>query len=147
MRAAAILLTLFALAACVPPAPKAPGPEADYQRAASLIKEKRYQEAITAYRKIAAEAPSSPAAGDALFQAACLSAWYDNPRKDYAQALQAFEEFLTRYPLHARVQDARNWRDLLKTILEIKKENERLNRSIEQLKKLDIRHEERRTGK
>jgi len=89
----------------------------------------------------------SPAAGDALFQAACLAAWYDNPRKDYALALQSFEDFLKRYPDHAKAQDARNWLELLKSILEARKENERLNRSIEQLKKLDIRYEEKRISR
>jgi hypothetical protein len=31
--------------------------------------------------------------------------------------------------------------------VEVRKENEHLSKSIEQLKKLDIRHEERRGGK
>jgi outer membrane protein assembly factor BamD (BamD/ComL family) len=83
-------------------------------------------------------------AADALFEAAYLQAFYDNPHKDFAQALQGFDEFLKRYPDHARAQEAHNWHFVLKTILDTKKENDRLNQSIEELKKLDIRHEERR---
>lgn len=83
-------------------------------------------------------------APDAQFEVAYLQAAYDNPAKDFAQALAGFNEFLWRYPNHAKARDAENWRAVLKLILDMKKENDRLNKSIEQLKKLDIRHEERR---
>jgi TolA-binding protein len=112
--------------------------------AAALVKEKKYQEAVIAYRKIAADSPQSTVAGDALFEAAYLQVFYDNPQRDYSQALSGFDEFLKRFPDHARAPDARSWHLALKTILDIKKENDHLNQNIEQLKKLDIRHEERR---
>jgi outer membrane protein assembly factor BamD (BamD/ComL family) len=113
--------------------------------AAELVQEKKYQEAIIEYRKIAADSPQSMVAGDALYEAAYLQVFYDNPQRDYVQALSGFDELLKRFPDHARVNDARNWRLVLRTILDIKKENEHLKKNIEQLKKLDIRHEERRT--
>ncbi len=118
--------------------------ESEYQDALNKVKEKKYQEALELCRKIVSDSPQSPVAPDALFEAAYLQVMYDNPEKDYGQALSGFDEFLKRYPDHAKVEDARNWRGVLKTILDAKKENERLLQNIEKLKKLDIRHEERR---
>ncbi len=120
-------------------------PEEEYQNAAALVKEKKYSEALALYREIAVDSPQSAVAADALFEAAYLQVFYDNPQKDYSQALSGFDEFLKRYPDHARAKDARNWRVALKAIVDAKKENEHLLKNIEELKKLDIRHEERRS--
>jgi outer membrane protein assembly factor BamD (BamD/ComL family) len=143
-----ILALLVVTAGCVLQQPKAAalsGLELDYQNAAALVREKKYDEALAAYREIAAASPLSTVAGDALYEAAYLQVFYDNPQRDYSQALSGFDEFLKRFPEHSRANDACNWRFVLRTILDIKKENEHLKKNIEQLKKLDIRHEERRT--
>jgi tetratricopeptide (TPR) repeat protein len=105
----------------------------------------RYREAIEAYRQAAA-GPEKDAAAEALFQAAYLLAYYENPRKDYAQSLQAFELYIRRYPAAAQHRQARNWRAILKTILDLQADIERLNHTIEELKKIDISHEEKRDG-
>ena len=146
MRKVISVIALIIFAGCVTPQPSAvvTGPEADYQNAVRSVKEKKYHSAITAFRKIVADEPKSPIAADALFEVAHLQAFSDNPQKDYSQALSGFNEFLRRYPDHAKARDAENWRAVLKLLLDTKKENDRLNKSIEQLKKLDIRHEERR---
>ncbi len=120
------------------------GPESEYNNALLRVKEKKYQEALVICRKIAAESPQSPVAADALYEAAYIQAFYDNAQKDYSQALSGFDEYLKRYPEHAKAQDARNWRGVLKMVIDMRKENEHLTKSIEQLRKLDIRHEERR---
>ena len=139
MRYALVLLALVMLSGCA-----AFKINADYRSAAAAAKDKNYQEAVAIYNKIAVQAPQSGAAPESLFQAAYLQTLYDNPQRDYAKALQGFDEFIKRYPGHPRLQEARNWHSLLKTILDLKKENDRLKKNIEQLKKLDIRHEERR---
>ena len=144
MRRIIVFLTLIALAGCLPPVPET-GPEADYQSATVLAQEKKYREAVSAYRRIASGAPESPEAADALFQVAYLHVCFDNPQRDYGQALAGFDEFLKRYPDHPKAPEAHNWRLVLKTALDIRKENDRLKRSIELLKELDIRHEQRRT--
>jgi outer membrane protein assembly factor BamD (BamD/ComL family) len=137
-----ILALLVVAPACVLQQPKVAAlNESD---AAALVQGKKYQEAIIAYRKIAADSTQSTVAGDALFEAAYLQVFYDNPQRDYSQALAGFDEFLKRFPDHARATDAYNWRLALRTILDIKKDNEHLRKNIDQLKKLDIRHEERR---
>jgi outer membrane protein assembly factor BamD (BamD/ComL family) len=122
------------------------GPEKQFQDAAISAKEKRYKEAAACYNKIVTDAPGSDLAADAQFELALLNAHYDNPQRDYARASRSFAEFLKRYPDNRRTDEARTWISVLKTIQELKKQNEHLNESIEELKQLDIRHEERRKG-
>jgi outer membrane protein assembly factor BamD (BamD/ComL family) len=146
MKNALVLIAVILLSGCAT-TPIASGPEADYQNAEALAQENKYLEAIAAYRKLADDSPQAPLAADSLFEASYLQAFYGNPQKDYAQALAGFEEFLKRFPKHAKAREAKNWRAVLKTIVDAKKENERLRKSIEELNKLDIRHEERRQGR
>lgn len=146
---AVVLIVAAVFAGCVllPPADLATGRGAEYLRAVDLEKGKKYAEAAAEFRKIALLSPPAPESADALFEVARLQVFYDNPQRDYAQALTLFEEFLKRYPDHVKAQDAENWRVALKMLLDTRKENDRLNRNIEQLKRLDIRHEERRGGR
>ena len=105
-------------------------PGREVRAADSLFKEKRYNDAITAYRKVLHDYPDSSWAADARYRLALALAFYDNPQKDYHLSVQEFEEFLKLYPKHESAQEARNWREVLK--------------SIEELKQLDIKHEEKR---
>jgi TolA-binding protein len=123
------------------------GPEKQFQDATVSMKEKRYKEAAACYNKIIADTPESSLAADAQFELALLNARYDNPQKDYARASRSFAEFLKRYPDDRRAEEARTWISVLRTVQELKKQNEYLNESIEELKQLDIRHEEKRKGK
>ncbi len=149
MRKAFNLFCLIMIFGCVPATPPSEpqivvGPEVDMQRAVSFEKEKNYPEALAVYRKIVMDYPQAPLAADALFAIAHLHAFYDNPQKDYAQALADFEDFNSRYPNNEKAQEAKNWQAVLKLMLDTKKENIRLHKSIDQLEKEDIRHEERR---
>ena len=123
------------------------GQDAEFDSADGFIKEKRYNEAIAAYNKISQESKGSERGANALYASALVRVFYDNPQKDYALSLQEFDEFLRLYPSNEKVREAQNWRYFLKMMLELKKENEHLNESIEQLKRLDIRHEEQRRRK
>jgi outer membrane protein assembly factor BamD (BamD/ComL family) len=118
--------------------------DVDLKNADRFFREKKYSEAIAAYDKIAKDSPRSELGARALYDAAFTRAFYDNPRKDYVLALQGFDEFLRVYPDNERAHDARNWRSVLKMVQELKKENEHLINSIEELKRIDIRHEEKR---
>ena len=121
----------------------------ELQNAENLFNQRKYSDAVTAYRRIltASPAPTPAVAANAQYGIAFLLAYYDNPQRNYAQAVQEFDEFLRLYPTDGRVPDAQHARFILKALIDAKKENEHLNKSIEQLKKLDIRHEERREGK
>ncbi len=120
------------------------GPEKQLQDASASVKEKRFKEAAAAFNKIMSESPDSLPAANALFELALLNAHHDNPQRDYVQASRTFAEFLKRYPDNKRADEARTWISVLKTIQELKKQNEHLTESIEELKQLDIKHEERR---
>jgi outer membrane protein assembly factor BamD (BamD/ComL family) len=116
----------------------------EFTKADQLVSEKKYNDAVAVYETIAKEDAGTKRGANATFSAAKTRACYDNPHRDYSLALQLFEEFLRKYPNDEQVRDAHQWRYFLKTLLELKKENERLNQNIEQLKKIDIKHEERR---
>ena len=146
MRKIIVLLTVIWLSGCVMTS-FVTGPEKQFQDAAVSVKEKRYKEATASYNKIMVDSPDSTLAADALFELALVSAHYDNPKKDYTQATHSFAEFLKRYPDNRRADEARTWISVLRTVQELKKQNERLNESIEKLQKLDIRHEEKRKRK
>lgn len=136
-----LLLSTCCLSACAQTLLK---PDIEFENADRFIKEKRYSEAIATYGKIAKESRTSERGANALFASASARAFYDNPQKDYVLALREFDEFLRLYPKNEKARDARNWRYFLEMLLELRKENERLSSNIEQLKELDIRHEERR---
>ncbi len=139
------LFLVLLLACCLPAcAGFMAAHDVDFENADRFFNEKKYSDAITAYDKIANDSPRSKRGARALYDIAFTRAFYDNPHKDYAQALQDFDEFLRVYPNDKKARDAQNWRHLIRMVLELKKENEHLLQSIDELKKIDIRHEERR---
>lgn len=109
----------------------------DLYSADSLSRNKKYSDATATYRKMLQEHPDSLYAADARYGLAMSLVAFDNPQKDYAQALREFEEFAKLSPEDSRMPDVQNWIAVLKTLSD-------RNRSLEQLKRLDIRHEERR---
>lgn len=115
--------------------------------AQTLLKDHKYPEAVTVFQKVVEEYPNSDWVAKALYGVATIYVSGDNPRKDYAQALVHFEEFLSQYPQHERAADAKNWRQAIKVIIETKKENEHLLKNIEKLKQLDMRQERKRLGR
>jgi len=115
--------------------------------AQNLLRDSKYAAAIAELRKIIQEHPNSAWAAKAKYSIALASVSPGNPRKDYAAALAEFDEFLAQYPQDERVPEARSWRQALKTIIDARRENERLNKSIEQLKQLDVRQEQKRQAK
>jgi outer membrane protein assembly factor BamD (BamD/ComL family) len=115
--------------------------------AQTLQRESRFGEALDAYRKIQQEHPGSDWAAAAKYSAALILVSPDYSRRDYGQALNEFDEFISQFPQHRRAPEARSWRQVLKMTLDVKKENERLSKSIEMLKQLDVKQEEKRMGR
>ena len=147
-----IILALMMSAGCAPV--KVPGQRdqgalqtEQVVKAQQLKREGNYAEAVETYQKIAQDHPGSEAAAGAMFEAALVLASSDNSKRDYALALTEFEEFLTHFPQHQRAPEARSWRQVLRTALDCKKENERLNKNIEKLRLLDLKQEEKRLGR
>ena len=134
-RALGLLLTVVAFTGCATLANIGRSP--DLRAADTLFSERKYGEASAAYRALLRTNSGNSTAAAARYSLAYTLAYYDNPQRDYGQALVEFEEFLRLYPDHRKAQDAKNWRQVLKTV-------ETLNKSIEQLKKLDKELEKKR---
>jgi len=115
--------------------------------AQKLVQGSRYAEAVSAYRLILKEHPGTEWSPEAKYGIALIFASADNPQRDYAAAIAEFDEFLSLYPSDKRAAEAKSWRQALKTLLDTKKDNDRLNKNIEKLKQLDVRQEEKRLGK
>ncbi len=116
-------------------------------RAMNLIGEKKYAEALDILKKAFKKERHSALAPDIKYRIATIYVASDNPHKDYAKALTEFDEFVRLYPEHEKAVEARSWKLAIGTILDEKKENERLRKSIEGLKELDIRQEQKRLGR
>ncbi len=111
------------------------------------MKDKNYLAALTEFKLIRSEYPGSPEAASAHFTTALIHAMPDNPEMNIGEAIQEFEAFRRKYPDDKRSQETEAWIFTLTSNMELKKENDKLNKNIEQLKRLDIRHEELRKGK
>ncbi len=109
----------------------------DITSADNYFRKKQYANAAAVYREMIQQNPNSPYAADARYRLAMTLVAADNPQKDYMQAFQEFEVFAKRYPNDRRNMEAQNWIAVLKALHD-------QNKRIEQLKRLDIRHEERR---
>jgi len=103
----------------------------------NYFKKKQYASATAAYRKILQETPESFYASDARYGLGITLVSADNPQKDYAQALHEFEAFHKQYPDDWRTPEVLDWIAVLKTLSD-------RNRSLDQLKQLDVRQEKRR---
>ncbi len=140
-----VLVLLSYLAGCARLPQQQPQPvDAELVQADSLQHEKKYREALDIYEKVAKDSSGTERGAVALFSAGKVRLLFDSPQKEYQRALQNFDEFLARYPNDSLAADAQAWRTLLKTVLDLRKENEHLSKSIEELKRVDIRQEERR---
>jgi len=103
----------------------------------SLLRKKQYSKAAMSYREMLQQHPDSLYARDARYGLAMTLISFDNPQKDYYQALHEFEVFYKMYPNDRRLPEVENWIAALRALHD-------LSSNIEQLKRLDIRHEERR---
>ncbi len=119
----------------------------DLATANAQFRQKKYDEALETYRKALARSHTAGQDATARYSIALILVSSDNPHKNYPHALEAFEEFLKLYPNHEKAPEALNWKGVLKTLVEERRECEQLKKNIEQLERLDIRHEEKRKGK
>jgi outer membrane protein assembly factor BamD (BamD/ComL family) len=134
------LMLMLASASLLSACASLTGPGREVYAANNLVENKKYGEAVSIYRKVLRDHPDALSAADARFALATTLAYYENPQRDYAQALQEFDEFVRLYPDDSRYRKAQNWRHVLRALHDSRK-------SIEDLKKLDIRHEEKRKRK
>ena len=139
MRQAIVLLTLKLVSGCATLGILTDS-MIDFREAGTFVKENKFPEALKAYNKIATEAAPSALAADALYEIGLIHARPDNPEQDYAKAVQTFEKFLKHYSDNKKATEARIWVSSLKMVRELKEQ-------IDELKRIDIKHEERRREK
>ncbi|CAB4243710.1 conserved protein of unknown function [Methylacidimicrobium sp. AP8] len=93
-------------------------PIAEFQLGLARTKEKKYSEAIAAYSRILDKYPNSELADDAQYQLgytwylSALATAYDQSAGE--KAVEAFEDYIIRYPLGDKVAAAREHLELLK---------------------------------
>lgn len=126
---------------------KAAPASAQFIEAQKLVQARRFSEAIAAYRLVIQEHPATEWAPEAKYHIALAHVSPENPQRDYALGLSELDEFLASYPQDPRSDEAKSWRTTLRTLLDTRKENDRLNKNIEKLKQLDVRQEEKRLGR
>lgn len=152
-----IFLVMFlasAISGCALPL-HSPSPGGDHAAAAqaleqadSLSRSGKYADAIDAYRKVIQEHPAAARETSAAqFGIIMVLVAADNAQRDYGLALAKIDEFITQHPRHELIPQARSWRSIIKQLLDVRRENDRLNTSIERLKQLDMRQEEKRKGR
>jgi TolA-binding protein len=139
VKKAIMLFTLILLSGCAPLGILTDS-MIDFRDAGVLVEENKFQKALSAYNKIVTETAPSALAADALYETGLVHAHPDNPKQDYAKAVRAFEQFVKHYSDHKRAAEARIWISSLKTVQE-------LHKQIDDLKRIDIRYEERRREK
>lgn len=116
-------------------------------QAEQLKKQGNFADALKAYRQVVQDHPGQDVAAMAKYSIALIYLDVENPEKDFALAQAEFDSFIAQFPQHRRAAEAKSWRQMIKLALDAKKENERLNKNIEQLKQLDVRQEEKRLGR
>jgi outer membrane protein assembly factor BamD (BamD/ComL family) len=131
----AILFLMQACAATLTPH------QMELYNADNLFNARKYDDAITAYKKILQEHPDPGVAADAQFAIAYTLIYYDNPNINYTLSMEEFNKFMALYPNDSRYQEAKNWYRALKTLYDTKKENAALYKKIKQLNTLDIQRE------
>lgn len=107
----------------------------------------KYADAAKTYKSVVQNYQNTQWAASAQYETAMIHLSAGNPQRDYALALAKLDEFISQNPNHARATDAKNWRQAIKTLLDLKRDNDRLNKNIERLKQLDMRQEEKRRGR
>ena len=118
-----------------------------FMDAQKLAQRSRYAEAIATYRLALQEHPKTEWAPEAKYGIALAYVAADNQQRDYAIAAVEFEEFLAQHPTDRRAAEAKSWLQAIKVILDMKKENDRIRKNIEQLKQLDMIQEQKRLGR
>lgn len=80
-----------------------------------------FQEAVKEYRKVLSDPENKRLADEALFGMGLLYSHYENPEKDYREALRYFETLIRDYPKSPLVVQAKIWQSVLNVIEEAKK--------------------------
>ena len=113
-------------------------------RAQELCEKGDYTGAIKAYRSVVETYPQDSLAAEAQFGLAYILLYFENPKRDYDEALKEFQRFTERYTISPRLREAKNWISFLNQLNDQAVENERLKSDLQRLLDIDIESEKKR---
>ncbi len=117
------------------------------QAARSLLERNDFEGALIEYQKVLTLSGMNPPADEALFQMGMIYSHYGNPKKDYAKSLPLLRKLVKDYPNSLRADQAKLWIALLQENDRLNQAVQKLQQTIEEIKKVDLEIEEKRREK
>jgi TolA-binding protein len=113
----------------------------------ALIAQGNYDAAIREFQQVLSQTPAAPPGDEALFFLGAAFAHPGNPKRDYAKSLGFFKKLLKEYPQGPWADQARAWIAMIQENEKAAQTVDRLTRTIEQYKQVDLEIEELKKGK
>ena len=111
-------------------------------RSQQLLAKGDYQEALRENQKVLS-LPGKNASGDkALFNAGLINAHYENPEKNYNEAIRLFNQLIKDYPKSTLVEQAKLWVGTLEIIEKEKQVDIEIEKKKKELEKQVVEREE-----
>jgi len=112
-----------------------------------LLERKDYDGALKESQKVLDLSGKNPPGDEALLNMGLIYAHFGNPKKDYGKSLVFFKRMTTDYPQSPLAEQARIWIGMLQENEKLNQMIQKLNRVIEESKKVDIEIEEKKREK
>jgi TolA-binding protein len=112
-----------------------------------LLERKDYDGALKESQKVFDLSGKNPPGDEALFNMGLIYAHFGNPKKDYGKSLAFFKRMTIDYPQSPLAEQARIWIGMLQENEKLNQMIQKLNRVIEESKKVDIEIEEKKREK
>lgn len=113
----------------------------------ALIAQGNYDAAIRELQQVLSRVPATPPGDEALFMLGTAFAHPGNPKRDYTKSLGFFKKLLKEYPQSPWTDQAKAWVAMVQENEKAAQTVERLTRTIEQYKQVDLEIEELKKGK
>lgn len=112
-----------------------------------LLERQDFEGALRETQKALALSGRNPPGDEALYHMGIVYVHFGNPKKDYAKALALFKRVPADYPESPWAEQARAWSAILQENEKLNQTVQKLNRVIEESKKVDIGIEEKKREK
>jgi TolA-binding protein len=115
--------------------------------AKNLLDQNDFEGALKEYQKLLTQSGQHSPADEALFQIGMIYAHFGNPKKDYGKSLTFLKKLLKDFPQSPRAEQARLWVGLLQEHERLTQTVQKLQQTLEEIKKVDIEIEEKKKEK
>jgi len=116
-------------------------------RARKLLEQQDYDSSSKENQNVLSLTGQTPPGDEALFNLGLIYADVGNPKKDYGKSLGFFKKLMKDYPQSPFVVQARIWAGILQDNEKLNQTIQKLNRVIEESKRVDIEIEEKKREK